>query len=166
MSKGLSVFQRKILKKLNKKGIISIFDIYRLHFKPRQRFKFSPQEHLLWRKMMDADEDLAFDFEGHREEGTEVIRSMRNVASLYRTMKSLERRGLVGAITNVQPRCWVKIEEWIDGKPLLSELVWKYTHTKFILAKMRKGWIIRSLDGQRWKITKKIHDKKDSGKVS
>ncbi len=46
------------------------------------------------------------------------IRSVRNLSSLYRSMDSLERRRLVMAVIDVEPRRWVRLERGKDGRKL------------------------------------------------
>jgi hypothetical protein len=146
MSRGLSAFQCQIMSLLDKRGIVSIFDIHRLKWEPT-----SDSMALTVRKML-CDNDEAMAFGELPKKGEKPVRSRRQVSALYRAMNSLEHRGVIGAITNVQPRCWVRLDWNKEGEPLLLwAKIRDYAHTKFIYALSSKGWIVRS-KGRRFKI--------------
>ncbi len=91
MSRGLSQLQQAVLKELDQRPL-NFFDIANIHWK---------------RSMNDRSDAEAL--AALREGLLERVDIHRNYSAIYRMMRSLVRRGLVGQILGVRPRLWVKV---------------------------------------------------------
>ena len=94
MGRGLSKYQRAILKRLEERGSLDIRDVDDIVWSVR--LKGDPQFELL-RAIRAGTRDAE-------------VKSILNYASLYRMMRSLVRRGLAGRVLHVRPTLWVHLE--------------------------------------------------------
>lgn len=117
MGKGLSKQQKTILQALQEKGSLTIYDVDRI----------------LWEEKAKREKDylLLKALRHFLEKGSEV-KTIRNYPDLYRMMKSLVKKGLVGRILGVRPTIWVHLE---DGKLSIKAI----KNNPKILVKIRKN---------------------------
>jgi hypothetical protein len=144
MGHGLSAFQKQVMKELRRKGILSLFDLVEMRL-PKI------EGDLVRRMMVRSARDYSLDMakrqafgEQKKVYGDQPCRAWRHSKSIYRSMASLEKRGRVASIVNLQPRCWVHIR-WVDDDHIaMSKRAFQNCSSKHIAAISRKGWILRS----------------------
>lgn len=101
MSKGLSGPQQYVLENLSKEGGGSLFDV---------AFWYS-----VYNFVLDANKTNPAIVQNKR-----YASDITNISSVYRMMRSLENRGLVGRILNTDA-FWIPIE-WQADKPVIKKL--------------------------------------------
>jgi hypothetical protein len=141
MSKGISGFQRQVMEKLDKCGIVSIFDLFRMKYPERP--DENPEVRWLRFTLVSDAEDRLFGERG-RERGEDNVRGFRNITALYRMMASLEKRKIDCPIMNAQPRCWASVKWNTSGCPEISIKTIENAHSKLIRTLDTKGWVLRS----------------------
>lgn len=101
MSRGLSVNQRTIMQSIEKNGSINIIQAARVF-------------HGVSKILEGRNPEDVFHYSG--------IEEIAQVDKVYRTMRSLERRGLVARLLHRRPAIWYYVKSK-DGEPV--GIIWK-----------------------------------------
>ena len=145
MSRGLSVFQRKAMAAVKKRGVLDILDLREI----AAPFDIPSEIGALRRSLWQSDRAHA---EGEcrcpsRREcraNNRLDENIRGFASLQRAMRSLERRGLVAVITNHKPRTWLlPMKNKKVNLSLPMALIMRHATTRLVL-KSSEGWKMRA----------------------
>lgn len=129
MSKGLSIYQQAILRRISERGSINIVEVCDLVLNIRALKKdpsFKPS--ILSR--VDSLEDLD-----------------NNAQGMYRMMRPLEKRGLIARLLHRRPAVWICVS-WHDGTPKLehrSDGWYDYNHVMY-----RDGQVLFQTKDKRW----------------
>ena len=95
MSRGLSQIQQKVMERIKDRGCLNIFKVAEIYHKTKAK---------------KAGTDTTFIGSYWTE-----VRDIPNISSVYRMMKTLEDRGLVGTLLHKRPKEWYYIE-WNENE--------------------------------------------------
>ncbi len=129
MSKGLSIYQQAILRRVRERGSINIVEVCNLVLTLR-RLKEDPSFKPSILSKIDSLEELGSDAQG-----------------MYRMMRSLEKRGLVARLLHRRPTVWYNVS-WQDEKPKLepgSRGMYDFNHVMY-----RDGQVSIQTKGIQW----------------
>lgn len=139
MSRGLSLFQKKLLEQLTEHGSANILQIS-THVSYISRILKGDQKPSIWKY--------------------ETVSDIRDVQKIYRMMLSLENRGLVARLLHRRPAVWVHIS-WENNKPKLTDpKAWDVSHVK-----RRDGQVQFRTKGQIWIMKDPNQTEKQSERV-
>jgi hypothetical protein len=101
MSKGLSIYQQRVLQRVRERGSINIVEVCNLVLTVRGLKEDPSFKPSIW-SQIDSLEELD-----------------NNAQGMYRMMRSLEKRGLVARLLHRRPAVWYHVS-WHDGRPKLE----------------------------------------------
>jgi hypothetical protein len=144
-SKGLSIYQLAILRRIRERGSINIVEVCNLVLTVRGLREDPSFKPSIWSKIGSLEE-LGADAQG-----------------MYRMMRSLEKRGLVARLLHRRPAVWYDFS-WHDGTPKLeqrSDGWYDYNHVmdrdgQVMFQIKDKRWIVRGVKMSRAQIKRDI----------
>jgi hypothetical protein len=144
-SKGLSIYQLAILRRVRERGSINIVEVCNLVLTVRGLKEDPSFKPSIW-SQIDSLEELGSDAQG-----------------MYRMMRSLEKRGLVARLLHRRPAVWYDVS-WQDERPKLEPGSWwwyDFNHVmdrdgQVLIQTKEKTWITRGVKMTRAQIKREI----------
>jgi hypothetical protein len=130
-SKGLSIYQVAILRRVRERGSINIVEVCNLVLAIRG-LKEDPSFKPSILSKIDSLEELGSDAQG-----------------MYRMMRSLEKRGLVARLLHRRPAVWYDFS-WHDGIPKLEQREYGWYDYNYVMD--RDGQVLFQIKDKRWTI--------------
>jgi hypothetical protein len=128
-SKGLSIYQIAILKRVRERGSIDIVEVCNLVLTIRALKKDPSFKPSIWSKI-DSLEELGSDAQG-----------------MYRMMRSLEKRGLVARLLHRRPAVWYDFS-WHGETPKLEQREYGWYDYNYVMD--RDGQVLFQVKDKRW----------------
>ena len=128
-SKGLSIYQLAILRRVRERGSINILEVCNLVLTVRG-LKEDPSFKPSILSKIESLEELGSDAQG-----------------MYRMMRSLEKRGLVARLLHRRPAVWYDFS-WHDGIPKLEQREYGWYDYNYVMD--RDGQVLFQIKDKRW----------------
>ncbi|MDQ3851505.1 MAG: hypothetical protein M3299_01575 [Thermoproteota archaeon] len=128
-SKGLSIYQLAILRRIRKRGSINIVEVCNLVLTVRG-LREDPSFKPSILSQISSLEELGTDAQG-----------------MYRMMRSLEKRGLVARLLHRRPAVWYDFS-WHDGMPKLEQREDGWYDYNYVMD--RDGQVMFQIKDKRW----------------
>lgn len=128
-SKGLSIYQLAILRRIRERGSINIVEVCNLVLTVRGLREDPSFKPSIWSKIGSLEE-LGADAQG-----------------MYRMMRSLEKRGLVARLLHRRPAVWYDFS-WHDGTPKLEQRSDGWYDYNLVMD--RDGQVMFQIKDKRW----------------
>jgi hypothetical protein len=131
MSKGLSIFQQAILRRVRERGSINILEVCNLVLTVRGLKEDPSFKPSIW-SQIESLEELGSDAQG-----------------MYRMMRSLEKRGLVARLLHRRPAVWYDFS-WHGETPKLEQREYGWYDYNYVMD--RDGQVLFQIKDKRWLI--------------
>jgi hypothetical protein len=128
-SKGLSIYQLAILKKVRERGSINIVEVCNLVLTIRALKEDPSFKPSIWSRI-ESLEELGSDAQG-----------------MYRMMRSLEKRGLVARLLHRRPAVWYDFS-WHGETPKLEQREYGWYDYNYVMD--RDGQVLFQIKDKRW----------------